>query len=501
MKRSKIISCLVSAITATLQPTPCRKSRRQRNPERPLVEDKTGTAAAAQQAADKKACLELMSDYTHESVMVLMRDGTKLCTEIFLPKGKPGPLPVVLESSPYSRWDLNIKKHLNRVAPGLTAAVVLQNQRGRFGSEGAGSFPNESFDNEINDTYDTLEWISRQPWSNGKIGMIGVSGSGLGGVNAIWSGLPPSGGGQCVHHVGQRLRLDLQQWAAASQSMDGFTNRGVANARAPWPRPITAPYDAAARQAFIAERAAKNKAGYTNTSGWYDIFSESLLDAFAALAPYDAARVVISPDGHGAIGGDLVYPKPRIPDSKIPTFKDRLSGDVSGKSGKSELVYYLMGDTRDSTAPGNVWKVSDRWPVPSTPTSFYLEEGNRLGTKPPQNKSAEVSFTYDPKNPAPSPRRQLAIQGQKRTARSASAARSPGRVAFRQRALDGAGRHYWQDLGGTLHFHRRARHLFCRDPGGHLPRWLRSAGAPGRHDGTVLAGPRRARAAREGQSL
>jgi predicted acyl esterase len=400
MKRSKFIPCLVGAITAAFFPIHASGQGGSANPDRPMVEDKAGTAADAQLAADKKVCLEVMADYTHESVMVPMRDGVSLCTEIFLPKGSQGPLPVILESSPYSRWDQNIKKHMNRVAPGMAAAVVLQNQRGRFGSEGAGTFQPESFDNEINDTYDTLEWISRQPWCNGKIGMVGVSGSGLGGANAIWSGSPH------LAAVNVSITSDnAYDWIYSNglrRSMYGWlTNRGMSDARAPWPRPITAPYDAAARKTFLTERAAKNQAGYTNTSGWYDIFSESLLDAFAVLAPYHSTRVVISPDGHGAIGGDLVYPKPRIPDSRIPTFKDRLSGDVSGKSGKSELVYFLMGDTRDSAAPGNVWKVSDQWPVPSTPESFYLEEGARLNTKPPQSKNAEITYDYDPKNPAP----------------------------------------------------------------------------------------------------
>jgi predicted acyl esterase len=400
MRGSLTISGFVSAIIGALLCTHSTSVAGTATPERPYVEDKTGTAAAAQLAADKDACLTLMSDYSHESVMVPMRDGVRLCTEIFLPKGHDGPLPVVLESSPYSRWDLNIKKHLNRVVPGMPVAVVLQNQRGRFGSEGAGTFKAESFENEIDDTYDTLEWISRQPWCNGKIGMIGVSGSGMGGANAVWSGSPH------LSAVNVSITSDnAYDWIFSNgvrrANYGWLTNRGVSDARALWPRPITTPYDVAARKAFITERAAKNQPGYTNTSGWYDIFSESLLDAFAVLAPYNGARVVISPDGHGAIGGDLVYPKSRIPDTQLPTFKDRLSGDLSKKGMKSELIYYLMGDTRDTTAPGNIWKVADQWPVPNVPTPFYLHEGSRLSTEPPIEKDGSVNFVYDPKNPTP----------------------------------------------------------------------------------------------------
>ena len=50
-------------------------------------------------------------------------------------------------------------------------AVAVQDCRGRFGSEGVW----EPFLNEPKDGYDAIEWLAAQPWSNGKVGMIGGS--------------------------------------------------------------------------------------------------------------------------------------------------------------------------------------------------------------------------------------------------------------------------------------------------------------------------------------
>lgn len=50
-------------------------------------------------------------------------------------------------------------------------AVVVQDTRGRYDSEGAWN----PFQNEANDSYDTIEWAARQTWANGKVGMHGGS--------------------------------------------------------------------------------------------------------------------------------------------------------------------------------------------------------------------------------------------------------------------------------------------------------------------------------------
>jgi len=101
------------------------------------------------------------------NVKVPMRDGVRLATTVCLPPG-PGPFPTVLVRTAY-----------NRLGPAQGAgglidrglAYVIQDCRGRYGSEGE-HYP---FIREAEDGHDALEWIGRQPWCNGRIGMFGAS--------------------------------------------------------------------------------------------------------------------------------------------------------------------------------------------------------------------------------------------------------------------------------------------------------------------------------------
>ena len=100
---------------------------------------------------------------------VPMRDGVKLSTDIYLPAAGEA-YPVILSRTPYD----NIAPRLVEAAQFFSSrgyAVVLQDARGRFDSEG--HF--EPRVNEGKDGYDTIEWIAQQPWSTGKIGMMGGS--------------------------------------------------------------------------------------------------------------------------------------------------------------------------------------------------------------------------------------------------------------------------------------------------------------------------------------
>jgi putative CocE/NonD family hydrolase len=96
-----------------------------------------------------------------------MRDGVKLATDIYLPQIE-GKAPVILIRTPYKKEMIEIQ---GRYYARRGYAVAIQDCRGRFGSEGVW----EPFINEPKDGYDTIEWLAAQPWSNGKVGMIGGS--------------------------------------------------------------------------------------------------------------------------------------------------------------------------------------------------------------------------------------------------------------------------------------------------------------------------------------
>lgn len=106
------------------------------------------------------------------TIMVPMRDGVRLATDVLYPKGTTGKLPAVLFRTPYPFADekLWLKKYFFRfIQDGYV--VVLQNERGKYWSEGRYTF----LANAREDGYDTVEWISKQAWSNGKVGTFGCS--------------------------------------------------------------------------------------------------------------------------------------------------------------------------------------------------------------------------------------------------------------------------------------------------------------------------------------
>lgn len=101
--------------------------------------------------------------------MVPMRDGIRLSTVVTLPKSEwGGQWPAILVRTCYNKND---KKQLWDKYAKRGYAVVVQDVRGREASEGEWV----PFANEKDDGDDTLSWISAQPWSNGRVGMIGGS--------------------------------------------------------------------------------------------------------------------------------------------------------------------------------------------------------------------------------------------------------------------------------------------------------------------------------------
>lgn len=107
-------------------------------------------------------------------VMVPMRDGVGLATNVYRPKGAKGPLPTILSRTPYNELSYKVstsRQALEALSRGY--AFVIQNERGRYFSEGQ----YEILGHPQTDGYDTLSWISRQPWSNGKVATVGCSSS------------------------------------------------------------------------------------------------------------------------------------------------------------------------------------------------------------------------------------------------------------------------------------------------------------------------------------
>ena len=106
------------------------------------------------------------------NVMVPMRDGTRLATDVFRPDA-PGRFPALVNRGPYGKDDyVASPDHSVWFFPTHGYVVLSQDCRARFQSEG--DYYNPLFQ-EVADGYDTVEWAARQPWCNGRVGTTGQS--------------------------------------------------------------------------------------------------------------------------------------------------------------------------------------------------------------------------------------------------------------------------------------------------------------------------------------
>ena len=110
-------------------------------------------------------------------VMVSMRDGLKMQADIYRPRNGGEKVPAIFVRTPYNFnwWDVRLgapadmSQQLEAVKRGY--AYVVMNERGHFFSEGN----YDILGPPTTDGYDAIQWMSTQPWSNGKVGLIGCS--------------------------------------------------------------------------------------------------------------------------------------------------------------------------------------------------------------------------------------------------------------------------------------------------------------------------------------
>jgi len=339
--------------------------------------------------------------------MVPMRDGVKLSTIIYLPEGA-GPWPVVLVRTPYGKqtqtrssgeWNKN------------GFAFVAQDVRGTFKSEGK----YRPFVDDQVDGYDTIEWLAKQPWSNGKIGMYGASAMGIAANEAAMANPPHlvaafvmvarSSVYDQSSFIGGVFRKELNEdWLKRQKAESVLQDIFKHGVRSDF-------YD----RADMSKHWQQVHIPIYNYGGWYDIFSQGNIDNFVGLQANAGApgtgkqKLIMGPWGHGQLE-EVKYPA----NSGVGAFGGSMSLDLAkrwfeywlkgvnnGIMDEPPVRYYVMGDVVDPHAPGNEWHTSAVWPVTAKTTSYYLNSGGTLGEQLPKKPESFDSYKYDPNNPVP----------------------------------------------------------------------------------------------------
>ncbi len=343
-----------------------------------------------------KTLAELPAGYRFEHVLVPMRDGVELATTVFLPPGE-GRWPTILVRTPYERN--GGAKYFKSLCSKGAYACVVQDPRGDGDSRGGPLADPANSENEIADGYDAIDWIARQPWSNGRVGMTGGSGNGMAAAMAYLSKHPAlvvvepanSAGNTALYWGFENgVRRKLYEWL-------GQRNLRVSE----WPKPTLSNYDRTKWKAILDEAGKDNRTVYLGSDGWFNIFGDASLDFFERFGPSGKVFITMNASAHGAHcdKGVQFNIRPSAETAPMPGFLDVLDGKV--QPGKSRITYAVLGDITDATAPGNIKKTSPVWPPPNTPEKFFLSSAGGLATSLPA-VSGNVTFDYDPKNPVPS---------------------------------------------------------------------------------------------------
>ena len=189
-----------------------------------------GVLAVQMAAAAEKAARQTYDVIVERDVMVPMRDGTRLATDLYIPTkdGKPlENIPAVLMRTPYGKHAWGTARHTFFAKHGYLS--VAQDVRGCFQSEGNLVWHQQ----EAKDGYDTIEWLARHPLCNGRVGTHGPSYM-CSAQLAAATQTPPSLATMIPHngvmntyrqnsHVGGALRLGRLHWFIRAASRNAAT--------------------------------------------------------------------------------------------------------------------------------------------------------------------------------------------------------------------------------------------------------------------------------------
>lgn len=343
-------------------------------------------------------------------VMMPMRDGVRLATQVQIPEGKKKRMPVMLIRTPYGRTFGGGGLDLFRSFIGSKYILVSQDTRGRFDSEGE----NQPFLTDQEDGYDTVEWIASQPWSNGKICMVGASALG---ITAYQAAITRPQHLDCVVSVVAPANLQTQAilWGGQLRKDLGIGWLVGSNFEIDPLILMTDHvfYDDFVKKYDLTYNAESVEVPMLHIGGWFDIFTEGTIAAFNALQENGGEgargrqRLIMGPWTHaGEISrtqGELEFPENSLITPMISSLLNWIGRGIDGELTEIEMPvqYYLMGDTGETDPRWNVWKKSSAWPPPEVKDQIWnLTPGKALSESSPED-SGTFTYTFDPSNPVP----------------------------------------------------------------------------------------------------
>ncbi|MFJ9315534.1 CocE/NonD family hydrolase [Pimelobacter simplex] len=363
-----------------------------------------------------------------------MRDGVLLQADVW---HHLEPRPAVVFRTPYGRRA--ISSDVLRPADCLYGgfAAVCQDTRGRFGSHG--DWAPIMWEQEALDAYDTVEWVARQEWCDGRVVLAGTSYGGI--VSFLGAAQqPPSlagvaaamvtSGSRDLRELGGAMRLEqvvswllymAADWMGRHPGeIDPETVATLtALLRDPEPAltalplvegplgrlrgfPIDVPALLAGEVATTPEwDAASVTVPVFVTTGWFDVFSSATVDAFrdaVSARPDLPHRLVVGPWAHtGPLPHHTAERNYGIAASAaaaaLPAQQLAFFAGTAEAEAHHEVRYFLMG--------ADAWRTADAWP-PRAAQARVLHLGAGVLDDAPAPPGAVGSYRYDPLDPVPS---------------------------------------------------------------------------------------------------
>jgi hypothetical protein len=416
-----------------------------------------GTLFTAIPGVAQRQALDYSQLFDKTEVMIAVRDGVKLHTEIYSPKKITEALPILFERTPYGIADpengfgRKLRRYAELIPDGYI--FVFQDIRGRYGSEGKFVMLHPIHDpsdvhgiDESTDTYDTIEWLVKNvPNNNGRVGLDGISYPGflvtMGMINPH-PALKAASEQACMgdvflgddffHNGAFRLSYGFEYSAALETSKENYSfpfdrfdlydwylRLGMlsnANARyfhgniPTWNDFITHnSYDEFWKRHAVAYGLKEPTVPNLNVAGWWD-----QEDFYGPMMTYQRLEKVdkknlnylaVGPWNHGGWGGGTGSSLGAIPfgsDTSV-YFRQKIEApwfaywlkDKGALPFKEAMLFQTGSDT---------WTPFDSWPPrESQASSLYFREDGKLSFDAPQTSAAEAFDAYvsDPAHPVP----------------------------------------------------------------------------------------------------